>query len=276
MTSSQSVPSGLAGPDLYRTDLGSSGPRVLFCHGLFGQGKNWTTVARALATDFRVTLVDLPNHGRSGWTPRLSYAETADAVAQLLATPRGQDAAYDEQVSVVGHSMGGKVAMALALRHPALVERLCVVDIAPVHYPGLSNFADYVRGMRALDLATLTDRASADAQLQPYVPDPTVRSFLLQNLRRDGPGWRWQMNLAVLGDHLDDLADWPDLHTPPYPGPTLWIGGADSDYITSSYAPRMRQLFPKVQLVRVKNAGHWVHSEQPDIFLAALRRFLSR
>ena len=257
--------------ELHSTTLGSAGPRVAFCHGLFGQGKNWTGIARGLATDHRVTLLDLPNHGRSGWTDELSYAAMADAVHALLAQE-----APGYEVTLVGHSMGGKVAMALALRHPTLVRRLCVVDVSPVRYRSMGTFAGYVRGMRALDLNTLTDRAAADRGLQEAVPDPTVRGFLLQNLRRDGQGWRWQMNLQLLGDHLDVLGDWPTPSAPPYPGPTLWVAGAGSDYITSDYAPAMRQLFPRVTLLTVKNAGHWVHSEQPEVFLAALKAFLAR
>ena len=254
---------------LHSTELGTAGPRIVFCHGLFGQGKNWTSVARALSDEFRLTLVDLPNHGRSAWTEELSFAQMADALAGLLAQ-------LGEPATVVGHSMGGKVAMALALRRPDLVERLCVVDIAPVRYQKLSSFADYVRGMRALDLTRLGDRATADRELVPYVPDPTVRSFLLQNLRREADGWRWQMNLQLLGDHLADLADWPELPVDPYQGPTLWMAGADSDYITTDYAPAMRRLFPRVQLMTVKRSGHWVHAEQPAVFVGALRKFMSR
>jgi esterase len=256
---------------LHSTQLGTAGPRVLFLHGLFGQGKNWTSIAKALADSFQLTLVDLPNHGRSGWTTEISYPGMADALADLL-----DGLADGDQICVVGHSMGGKVAMALALQHPDLVQRLCVVDIAPVRYAGLSNFADYVRGMRALDLDRLSDRATADAELQPYVPDATVRGFLLQNLRREGSSWRWQMNLELLGDHLDDLAGWPELQVDPYPGPTLWMAGAESSYVTSDAAPGMRALFPRTQLLTVKKSGHWVHSEQPEIFVGALRRFLER
>jgi len=248
---------------------------VTFLHGLFGQGKNWTGIAKSLSEDHRLTMVDLPNHGRSAWTDQVSYAEMAIAVGDLMA---GQSA---EPATVVGHSMGGKVAMALALLRPRLVERVGVVDVSPVRYDQLSDFAGYVRGMRALDLYTLPDRQSADTALQPYVPDQTVRGFLLQNLRRvtdgkQGPAWRWQMNLGLLGDHLAELSDWPPLLTEPYPGPVLWLAGAQSRYITPDYAPAMSALFPRVQLVTVKNAGHWVHSEEPEVFEAVLRRFLRR
>jgi len=254
-------------PELARTTYGSAGPRITFLHGLFGQGKNWTTVAKALSPDFRVTLVDLPNHGRSPWTEGVDFFGMADAVAALLASP-------DEPGTVVGHSLGGKVAMVLALHRPDLVRRLVAVDIAPISYSGLSSFADYVRGMRGLDLSRLTSRAEADAALVPQVPDPTVRAFLLQNLRRDGAaGWRWQMNLELLGDHLPELGGWPAITAPPYPGPVLWLAGARSSYVRPEAAGPMRALFPRAQLVRVKDAGHWVHGEQPEVFVSAVRRF---
>lgn len=256
---------------LHSTQVGSTGERIAFCHGLFGQGKNWTSVAKTLSDEFRVTLIDLPNHGRSGWTASVSYTEMAGAVGDLLA-----EQAPGEPVTLVGHSMGGKVVMALALLRPELVRRLCVVDIAPVSYTRLSSFAGFVQGMRSLDLLTLADRVGADQGLQPSVPDPVVRSFLLQNLRRDGQSWRWQMNLDLLGDHLDDLGDWPALPVEPYLGPTLWLVGADSDYVTPERVPAMRTLFPRVQLVKVKGAGHWVHSERPDVFISALRNFMGR
>jgi esterase len=257
---------------IHSTELGTSGPRVAFLHGLFGQGKNFTTVAKALRDSCRVTLLDLPNHGRSGWTERFSYPEAAEAIGSRLA------AASPDAVNLIGHSMGGKVAMLLALRQPEFVDRLCVVDVSPVRYPTMSTFGGYVRGLRSVDLDRLPDRATADAVLRPYVPDDVVRGFLLQNLRREqtpeGPRWRWQLNLDLLGDRLAEIGDWPDLQAPPYDGPVLWVAGANSDYILPEHGPAMRRLFPRVQLVTVKNAGHWIHSEQPEIFLAILRRFL--
>ena len=175
------------------TELGESGPRVAFCHGLFGQGRNWTQAGKALAPDHRVTLIDMPNHGRSAWTDTFSYADMADSVASLFTA--------DDPVTLVGHSMGGKVVMALALRHPELVAKLVVVDVSPVSYDaGRLEFAGYIEAMRALDLTTLDSRADADAALRGAVPNTSVRAFFLQNLRRDGDQWRWHLNLARLGD----------------------------------------------------------------------------
>nr|WP_231747637.1 alpha/beta fold hydrolase [Auraticoccus cholistanensis] len=259
---------------MHTTEMGASGSRVVFCHGLFGQGRNWTQVGRALTDRHRVLLVDLPNHGRSAWTERVDYLDMADAVAGLL------DPA--DPVALVGHSMGGKVAMALALRHPALVERLCVVDVAPVSYPSMSTFAGYVRAMRAVDLDALTSREDADAALREAVPDPVVRGFLLQNLRRErrpggGDGWRWQMNLQALGDQLEALRQFPAeqlAQAEPFAGPTAWVAGEHSDYVLPEHEETMRGWFPRTRLVTVKGAGHWVHSEQPEVFQAVLRRFL--
>lgn len=257
---------------LHTTTLGDQGPRVAFCHGLFGQGKNWTNIAKGLAANHRVTLIDLPDHGRSDWSEDFSYSAMADAVAAQLREIGG-----DEQWQIVGHSMGGKTVMLLALRHPELVERLAVVDISPVDYGGHGPFETFVRGMRSLPLTELTTRQQADEGLVETVPDPTIRSFLLQNLRRDTTGFRWQMNLDLLGDSLRNLADWPQQDLPAgaqYDGPTLWIAGAESRYIQPKFAEAMRSLFPHVQKVTIKGAGHWVHSEQPEVFAEIIDRFL--
>lgn len=254
--------------DLHVLEYGTSGPRVLFCHGLFGQGRNWNNIARSLSDRYRATAVDLPNHGRSAWTDRVDYAEMADQVADLIAV--------DDPVALVGHSMGGKVAMALALRRPELVDRLCVVDIAPVHYDRASEFGRYIAAMQSMDLATIKTRDDAEAAMSEAAPDPGVRAFLLQNLRREGTGWRWQANLEVISRDLDRLSDWPiDLaEAAPYDGPVLWVAGQTSHYITDAAAPIMRRSFPRVQKVTIKGAGHWVHSEQPETFLSVLRAFL--
>jgi pimeloyl-ACP methyl ester carboxylesterase len=131
--------------------------------------------------------------------------------------------------------------------------------------------------MRGLDLSRLSERAEADAALREAVPDQTVRAFLLQNLRRDGEGWRWQANLDVLGAALAVIGGWPEAElasAAPYRRPVLWVAGSRSDYVQQAYAGAMDRWFPAHRLVRVKNAGHWVHSEQPEVFLEVLRRFL--
>jgi pimeloyl-ACP methyl ester carboxylesterase len=259
--------------DLHTTTYGESGTRVVFLHGLFGQGRNWTQIAKALSEEHRVTLVDLPDHGRSAWTASFDLVEVADRVSGLVGT--------DDPVALIGHSLGGKVAMVLALRHPELVERLCVVDISPVEYQHLSEFSGYIEAMRSLDLGSLTRRADAEAALATAVPNRVVRSFLLQNLRRedhpDGRSqWRWQPNLEGLRHSLPAIKSWPAgaVGAARYDGPVLWIGGERSDYITDDYAPAMDRLFPHNRRVTIKGAGHWVHSEKAEVFVEVLRRFL--
>jgi pimeloyl-ACP methyl ester carboxylesterase len=263
--------------------VGDAGPRVVFVHGLFGQGKNWTTIARGLSDRHRVTLLDLPNHGHSPWTDRVDYLDMAELVATELEH-------LGEPVTLVGHSMGGKVAMQLALRRPELLRALVVVDVAPASYPPTggrtddpdeeaSPFAAYIEAMRAMDLDAVKTRDDADAALRSAVPSRMVRSFLLQSLVREGPGtdggWRWRLNLELLERDLGELRGFPD--PPPgasFDGPVLWIAGANSAYVLPGDRPHMDALFPATRLVRIKNAGHWVHSEQPEIFLETLRRFL--
>jgi pimeloyl-ACP methyl ester carboxylesterase len=264
--------------------IGEAGPPVVFVHGLFGQGKNWTTVAKGLADRHRVTLLDLPNHGHSPWTDRVDYVDMARLVADELEQ-------LNEPATLVGHSMGGKVAMQLALRRPELLRALVVVDVAPTAYPEsggrtddpdeeASPFAAYIAAMRAVDLDRLTTREDAEAALRSVVPSRMVRSFLLQSLVREGlgtaGGWRWRLNLEALARDLGHLRGFPE--PPPgatFDGPVLWVAGANSTYVLPEDRARMDELFPATRLVRIKNAGHWVHSEQPEIFLETLRRFLA-
>jgi pimeloyl-ACP methyl ester carboxylesterase len=266
--------------------LGDAGPRVVFVHGLFGQGRNWTTIARRLAEDgHRVTLLDLPNHGHSPWTDRVDYLHMAELVAAELAS-------FGEPVTLIGHSMGGKVSMQVALRRPELLRALVVVDIAPTDYPETgartddddeetSPFGQFIAAMRAIDLDDLGSREDADAALRTAVPSDMVRAFLLQSLVRDrggaDGGWRWRLNLETLARDLGELRRFPD--PPPgatYDGPVLWIAGANSHYVLDRDRARMVELFPATRLVRIKQAGHWVHSEQPEVFLETVRRFLAR
>lgn len=260
---------------LHTTVFGESGSPIAFCHGLFGQGKNFTALARQTARDHRVALIDMPDHGRSPWSERFSYIAMADRVADEL-----QALVPGEPWSLVGHSMGAKVVMLIALRRPELVRRLCVVDMSPVTYSagdaGAAGVTPFVAGMRALPLDELTDRSRAEELLAPDVPDPVVRSFLLQNLRRDGQGFRWQMNLDLLGDSLDALGAWPADELPAdarYDGPTLWVAGSESGYVRPEFEDAMRGYFPRARLVTVKGAGHWVHSERPDVFAELIRRW---
>ncbi len=267
---------------LHTLTVGSAGPRVAFLHGLFGQGRNWSTVAKALSgpagDQARALLIDLPDHGRSPWSSEFSYAGYADAVAATL-----QEWAGDEPLTLVGHSLGGKVAMVTALEHPELIERLCVVDIAPKGYGSLDRFSGYIAGMRGLPLAELGSRADAEERFAQVESDPGVRAFLLQNLRRDGAEWRWAANLELIAADAAREGDSRIAGFPapaaggkwtPYPGPVLWLVGERSEYVREEDSARMRELFPQTRKIVVKGAAHWVHTDAPQVVISAISALL--
>lgn len=266
---------------LHQIRMGDHGPKVAFLHGVFGQGRNWSSIGKALSDNHRVYLIDLPNHGHSPWTEDIDYFLMADQVADFLA-------GYGP-VNLVGHSMGGKTAMMVAQRHSDLVRRLCVADVSPVDYGGHRSFNTYIDAMQSIDLATLRDRQEADEQLGELIPDTKIRTFLMQNLRRtrhrdpalrrgdNTPRWHWQMNLDLIAKRMDTISGWPaDLEVRPFEKRTLWIAGADSNYVKPGYGDTMRELFPLVRQLTIKNSGHWVHTDQPQVFVAAVRRFVNR
>jgi pimeloyl-ACP methyl ester carboxylesterase len=245
-----------------------TGVPLLLLHGLLGSLVNWQRIARRLAENHRVIVPDLRNHGRSPHHPDVSYpAMTGDVLALL------DDLGVDRAVPV-GHSMGGKVAMWLALNHPDRVTRLVVADIAPVRYQG--RLGMLLDALLALPLERIEKRAEADALLARRIPDAAVRAYLLQNLVRTDSGWRWRSNLQALRDGLDLISGFPEV--PPvvrYEGPALFIRGDRSDYVKAEYLPVMERLFPDLELVTLE-AGHWVYAEQPERFVSAVEAFLHR
>ncbi|OUZ08260.1 alpha/beta hydrolase [Aeromicrobium sp. PE09-221] len=255
-------------PTLHTRLIGDSGSPVVFLHGLFGQGRNFTQIAKGLEPEFRSLLVDLPDHGRSPWTERVDYMTMADTVAETIS-----QAFPGQRVHLVGHSMGGKVAMVTALRHPGLIDRLVIVDIAPAISEGSDEFEHLLGSLAAIDLDSLERRTDADAALVGRIDDERVRGFLLQNLRPADGGFAWQANLSVLRRDLDRIGGFPEIDAV-FDRPTLWVAGERSHYIRPEHTDRMRELFPRTTQVTVKGAGHWVHSEQPDSFIATLRAFL--
>lgn len=242
-----------------------TGRPLVILHGLFGSARNWATIARRLGARRRAIALDLRNHGASPWTHDMDYPAMAADVRDVIA-PFGRSA-------VLGHSMGGKTAMTLALLYPGLVERLVVVDIAPVAYAGRSH-GDTIRAMQAADLA-VERRAQVEEQLRDGVPDPSLRAFLLQNLVSDDGGLRWRLNLDVLLDHMDEIMGWPEeTEGRRYDGPTLVLAGETSDYVRPEHHARIRALFPAAEIRTVPGAGHWPHAEQPERFLAMVEEFL--
>lgn len=263
-------------PALHITSTGTGSRTVVFLHGLLGQGKNLASAARSLGDVAHCLLIDAPNHGRSAWTEEIGYGLMADFIADAL-SERG---ALDEPVILVGHSMGGKIAMCLTLDHPELVAKLCVVDIAPVRYPSSAYFDTLMDAMADLDLASLKTRGEADEALRAAIPDDRVRAFVLQNLHhepgaRGGAGqWSWRCNLDLLRRSSAVLSGFPDMAGASWDGPVLWIAGQDSDYVRPEFRPAMTALFPRTEEITVPGAGHWVHAEQPALFVDALRDFV--
>jgi pimeloyl-ACP methyl ester carboxylesterase len=253
--------------ELAYDQFGEAGPPVVILHGLLGSARNWTSIGKELAGTHRVFALDLRNHGRSPWAATMSFDDMAGDVAAFIEA-RGLG-----PVALLGHSLGGKVAMRLALTRPELALRLVVVDVAPVAYP--NNFGRFIAAMHAVDLAAVERRADADLQLQSAVPDPVLRNFLLQNLAKTDGGFVWRVNLEALAANMPELVGFPvPAKDATYPGPTLFIAGGRSRYVQPEHRPLIDRLFPTAELVVIAGAGHWPHAERPAEFLAHLRGFL--
>lgn len=251
---------------LHGIDSGSSDEVVVLLHGLFGSASNLGVLAKALEADFRVIRLDLRNHGRSFHADEMSLADMADDVARYL------DAHNIASANLLGHSLGGKVAMQLALSDPDRVRRLVVADIAPVVYP--RHHDAILDALKSIDLRALKSREQADEVLRSAVDSAGVRQFLLKNLGRgEEGGWAWKMNLAAIDQHYDELRQAPE--GSPYAGPVLFIKGDDSDYIQAEHSAVIKRLFPAAAYKIIQGAGHWLHADKPAAFNQLVQRFLT-
>lgn len=240
------------------------GPPLVLLHGLFGSARNFGAVQRALAARHRVIALDLRNHGASPHAAAMDYSVMAADVMETLA----QDDALP--AAALGHSMGGKVAMRMALERPDTVTTLIVADIAPVPYP--PHFREYAETMLAVPPGST--RAAADADLASAVPDPTIRGFLLQNLQ-PGNAQPWRIGLAEIAAALPAIGDWDDHTGATFPGPTLFIAGEYSDYIRAEHRTPIRAQFPTARFVTLRGASHWLHADKPSAFTAVVEGFLT-
>ncbi len=244
-----------------------NGPPLIILHGLFGSSRNWGAIAQSLADSWTVHALDLRNHGQSPWSDDVRYEALAADVAGYL------NAQNIDRAAIIGHSMGGKAAMALALSEPDRVNRLLIADIAPVRYP--PAFQAYLNAMRSLDLSGISRRSEADAHLKDAVPDPGIRAFLLQNLATGPNGLEWRMNLAVLDSGMEEIQGFPEaLLDRRFEGSTLFLSGGKSDYVRAEHRDVIKRSFPKARFARIPNAGHWVHAEKPAEFLQTASIFL--
>jgi len=252
--------------ELYLREQGDSGPVILLLHGLFGSSSNWGSVARGLAQRYRVLIPDLRNHGQSPHHPDVSYtAMTSDLLALL-------DGQRVQKAIVIGHSMGGKLGMHLALGYPQRVAGLAVVDMAPVAYQ--HRFDQVFRGFDAVDLASLGNRSDADASMAQHILQPGVRAFLQQNLQRVAGSWSWRCNLEALRNGQAEITGFEVPDHASYGGPASFIHGTLSDYVLPAYHQAIIRYFPATDICPVEGAGHWVYAEQPQRFSACLDRFL--
>lgn len=232
-------------------------PNLLIAHGLFGSARNWGVIAKRLSQDRQVIAVDMRNHGSSPWFDSHSYTDLAGDLGAVI----------DGQWDVLGHSMGGKAAMVLACMQPAKVNRLIVADIAPVTYT--HSQMGPIEAMRGVDL-TIGSRSEAKAQLAGL--EPGVDDFLLQSL--DLKAQKWRLNLDVLEAEMDKIIGFPVVQGQ-FDGPTLFLSGGTSDYVTRDHRDIIKPLFPAAKFAKIPGAGHWLHAEKPREFEASVAAFLN-
>ncbi len=239
-------------------------PPVMIVHGLYGSGRNWGVIAKRLSDNFRVITIDLRNHGNSPHTETHTYSEMAGDIAELIDQLAGP-------MQIVGHSMGGKAVMTLALTRPELITRMVIADIAPVTYT--HSQLPYIHAMRAVDLSRVDRRSDAEAQLAEQGVEPALCSFFTQSL--DVTGKRWRLNLDTLERDMDRIMSFPEFSNS-FDGPALFLSGAQSEYVLPGHRSLIKSRFPGARFAKLKDAGHWLHADQPRAFEAALRSFLTR
>ena len=242
-----------------------SGPPLVILHGLFGSLDNWFSIAKELVENYTLYLVDQRNHGDSPHSTEWNYGVMVEDLLELL------DAEGLDSVYLMGHSMGGKTVMNFAVQYPERVSKLIVGDIAPRYYP--IHHQVILEGLNALDLSQLQSRKEADDLLAPYIPELGIRQFLLKSLGRDANGFAWKINLSVITQHIEEVGKALDEETV-FEGPTLFLGGANSSYIQEKDLSDMKRHFPNCTWISIPNAGHWLHAEQPQAVVAAMRKFL--
>jgi pimeloyl-ACP methyl ester carboxylesterase len=226
---------------------------------------NWFSIAKELVEHYTLYLVDQRNHGDSPHSNDWNYGVMVEDLRELL------DAEGLDSVYLMGHSMGGKTVMNFAVTYPERVRKLIVGDIAPRHYP--IHHQRILEGLNALNLQTLQSRKEADDQLAAFIPELGIRQFLLKSLGRDANGFAWKINLPVITEQIEEVGKALEEGTI-FDGPTLFLGGANSSYIQQQDLPDINTHFPNSEWVSIPDAGHWLHAEQPEAVVKAIRRFL--
>jgi esterase len=255
--------------ELFFREFGNGQP-VIILHGLFGQSDNWVTVGRKIADQFHVYIPDQRNHGQSPHTSLHSFPAMADDLAEFI------EMHQIENPILIGHSMGGKVAMTYALENPNLVSKLVIIDISPRKYPERLIHTDVISQMMNIDLEIVTTRTEVEKILDSRVPDSRIRMFILKNLYYKIHGkLAWRLNLEAISQSMDLLFEGLTSENQ-YPGPVLFIRGGASDYIIESDILLIENLFPQAVIKTISGASHWVHADAPEELCYLLSGFLNR
>ena len=252
---------------LYSRKVGENGPDFVVLHGLFGSGKNWRSFAGSLEEDFQVWTLDARNHGDSPHADSMNYQQMAEDVARFFAENELKN------VILLGHSMGGKTAMQLALQFPDRIVALIVVDIAPVCYDHQQKQLKLIEAMQGLHLAAEMSRSDIEKKLALKIPEKRLLSFLMTNLNGQNGQFQWRIGLQQIAAGMPDLLNYPDLKSV-FKGPVQFIGGENSAYLKFEYHALIRKYFPESRITLLKNCGHWLHVEQPAAFQKTVNEFL--
>ena len=252
---------------LYSRKVGENGPDFVVLHGLFGSGKNWRSFAGSLEEDFQVWTLDARNHGDSPHADSMSYQQMAEDVVRFF------DGNELENVIILGHSMGGKTAMQLALQFPDRIAALIVVDIAPVCYDHQQKQLKLIEAMQGLHLAAEMSRSDIEKKLALKIPEKRLLSFLMTNLYRQNGQFQWRIGLEQIAAGMPYLLNYPEVNSV-FEGPVQFIGGENSAYLKFEYHALIRKKFPESRITMLKNCGHWLHIEQPAAFQKTVNEFL--
>ena len=247
----------------YMTFGDEKSPPVMIVHGLYGSGRNWGVIAKRLSDQFFVITVDLRNHGDSPWLDTHNYHVMADDLVEVINS-------LNIKPNIIGHSMGGKAAMVLALKRPNLVRNLIIADIAPVKYE--HDQSQFIEAMQKVDLSKVEKRSDATLALSRFVEDKSLQNFFTQSL--DIKAKRWKLNLKVLRSEMSEILSFPKIESE-FSGHSLFLKGEKSDYIKSEHRKLIKSLFTKARFATFKEAGHWLHAEKPREFESAARLFFS-
>ena len=245
--------------------MGAGAPLIIL-HGLFGASDNWLSIGKRLSENYKIYLLDQRNHGNSFHSDSFTYDDLANDLLQFI------NSKSLKTPIIIGHSMGGKAAMKLAVKNAAMIKKLIVVDIAPKYYP--VHHQHIIDALKSIDLKKIKSRSDADEALAVHFDNKVLRQFLLKNLSRESDDYSWKINIPAIEENLENIGEGLEKGET-YDGKALFINGTLSDYVTEDDFPLIKTHFPSV-IIKSISAGHWVHAEKPEEFLKLIYEFLSK